>query len=112
MGPRRAVPGQADRRSPVRKCISLCAMAALALGIASAPRHLESRTAASPDFVHFEASHVHPATLTPAGDRLLVVNTPNDRLAVFDVTGPHPVLKYDLPVGLEPVVVAARSDSD
>ena len=41
-----------------------------------------------------------------------MVNTPNDRLAIFDVTGPRPVLTYDLPVGLEPVAVAARSDSE
>src|SRR5215813_15648481 len=96
----------------MRKVIVLIALGILAVGIASAPRHLESRTAASPDFVHFEAAHVHPATLTPGGDRLLVVNTPNDRLAVFDVTGPHPVKAFDLPVGLEPVAVAAPSDSE
>jgi YVTN family beta-propeller protein len=50
--------------------------------------------------------------LTPSGGRLLVVNTPNDRLAVFDVTGAHPVLLYDVPVGLEPVAVAAPTDSE
>ena len=96
----------------MRKSIVFIAMGVLAIGIGSASRRLESRVAASPDFVHFEASHVHPAALTPGGARLLVVNTPNDRLAIFDVTGTHPVKVFDLPVGLEPVAVAAQSDSE
>jgi YVTN family beta-propeller protein len=96
----------------MRHLAPLLALSILAVGLAIAPRHIASRTATSPDFVHFESGHVHPAALTPDGKRLLVVNTPNDRLAVFDVTGPQPVLLYDLPVGLEPVAVAARSDGE
>ena len=86
------------------------AIAALAIGIVSSPRHIVSRPAT--DFVHFESGHVHPAALTPSGDRLLVVNTPNARLAVFDVTGPQPVKLADVPVGLEPVSVAALTDAE
>jgi YVTN family beta-propeller protein len=96
----------------MRRSAPLLAILALAFGLAAAPRHLDSRTALSPDFVHFESAHVHPAVLTPSGGRLLVVNTPNDRLAVFDLMGARPVLRYDLPVGLEPVAVAAPSDSE
>jgi YVTN family beta-propeller protein len=96
----------------LRKSLPLFAIAALAIGIAAVPRHLASRIASSPDFVHFESAHVHPATLTPGGDRLLVVNTPDDRLSVFDVTGSHPVKIADIPAGLEPVSVAAPSDSE
>ena len=96
----------------MRHLAPLLALSILAVGLAIAPRHIASRTATSPDFVHFESGHVHPAALTPDGKRLLVVNTHNDRLAVFDVTGPQPVLLYDLPVGLEPVAVAARSDGE
>ena len=95
----------------MRRSAPLLAILTLAFGLAAAPRHLDSRTALSPDFVHFESAHVHPAVLTPSGGRLLVVNTPNDRLAVFDLMGARPVLRYDLPVGLEPVAVAAPSDS-
>src|SRR5258705_12501271 len=91
----------------MRRVIPCFAIAVLALGIASAPRHLDSRAAISPDFVHFESGHVHPAALTPSGNRLLVVNTANGRLAVFNVTGSSPVKLYDLPVRLEPVAVAA-----
>jgi len=87
----------------------------LALGIAAAPRHLASHTQsglASPsDFVHFESGHVHPACMTPSGGRLLVVNTPDNRLSVFDLGGPAPARVADIPVGLEPVSVAALDDS-
>ena len=96
----------------MRRWVPLFAVAVLALGLALAPRHIDSRAALSPDFVHFESGHVHPATLTPDGTRLLVVNTPNGRLAVFDVTGSHPVQVGDIPVGLEPVSVAAQSDGE
>jgi YVTN family beta-propeller protein len=83
----------------------------LAFGLAAAPRLLISRPAGSPDFVHFESSHVRPAVLTPSGDRLLVVNTPDGRLAVFDLTGETPWRIADISVGLEPVSVAALDDS-
>lgn len=84
-------------------------------GIAAAPHHLISRPQTSPDFVHFESAHVHPACLTPAGDRLLVVNTPDNRLSVFNLAaGPLSSSSRiaEIPVGLEPVSVAALSDSE
>jgi YVTN family beta-propeller protein len=68
-------------------------------------------TSTPSDVTHFESPHVRPAVLTPSGDRLLVVNTPEARLSVFDVTGTAPVRVGDLPVGLEPVAVNAFSDS-
>ena len=75
------------------------------------PRFLVSRTAISTDFVHFESAHVHPAALTPNRARLLVVNTPDNRLSVFDVTGAQPIRIAEVPVGLEPVSVAAQDDT-
>ncbi|MEO5618751.1 MAG: FlgD immunoglobulin-like domain containing protein, partial [Candidatus Eisenbacteria bacterium] len=88
---------------------------ALVAGLAAAPRHLISRVrsdlAGSSDFVHFESGHVHPAAMTPSGGRLLVVNTPDNRLSVFDLTGGAPVRIADIAVGLEPVSVAAVDDS-
>jgi DNA-binding beta-propeller fold protein YncE len=60
-------------------------------------------------YVNFEASQVHPIALTGAGDRLLVVNTPDGRLEVFDVAGDGSLAKsFSVPVGLEPVSVAWR----
>ena len=50
----------------------------LALGLcAAAP--------ADAGYTSFESSHVHPITLTPSGDRLLAVNTPDALLEVFAV---------------------------
>src|SRR5881396_1519244 len=96
------------RRVPI-----VLGLAALAAGLSVAPRHLISRTASSPGFVHFETGQVHPAVLTPSGDRLLVVNTPDGYLRVFDVASQdHPVKVDDIAVGLEPVSVACRSDSE
>ena len=73
----------------MRRTVAPIAIAALALGIALTPRYIISGPAT--DFIHFESGHVRPASLTPNGNRLLVVNTPNCRLAIFDVTGPRPV---------------------
>jgi len=88
---------------------------ALATGLAALPGALVSRPEAAlqgtSDFVHFESGPVHPATLTPSGGRLLVVNTPDDRLTVFDLAGATPARIAEIPVGLEPVSVAALDDS-
>jgi len=66
----------------------------------------------NPDFVHFESSHVHPASMTPDGSKLLVVNTSDNRLSVFDLTTPLPTRIAEIPVGLEPVSVAARTNGE
>src|SRR5947208_3091202 len=102
-----ATVGVIMRRAPL-----LLAITTLALGLLAWPRHLVSHVAVNPDFVHFESSHVHPAAMTPDGTRLLVVNTPDARLSVFDVTGASPVRIAEIPVGLEPVSVAARTNGE
>ena len=50
--------------------------------------------------------------LTPDGTRLLALNSPDASLSVFDVTGAAPVLTAEIPVGLEPVAVRARSNDE
>ncbi len=82
--------------------------------VALVATHAPVRThaTAGPDFVHFESGHVHPIAMTPNHARLLVVETPDARLAVFDVTGGTPVRVAEIPVGLEPVSVTARSDQE
>ena len=99
----------------MRRLAPLLAGMILLAGLAAAPHRLVSRTQTSPDFVHFESAHVHPACLTPSGDRLLVVNTPDNRLSVFILAGAPPSASNriaEIPVGLEPVSVAALSDSE
>src|SRR6185436_5176659 len=68
--------------------------------------------AAAQTFVNFETPHVHPLDLTPDGSRLLAVNTPDDRLEIFDVSGPAVTLVGAVPVGLDPVSVRARSNGE
>lgn len=69
--------------------------------------------AAASDFVHFEASHVHPLALSADRDRLYAVNTPESRLAIFGVgeRGELTLLR-EVPVGLEPVSVVRRPRSE
>jgi len=98
----------------MRRLALLLAVVVLVFGVASAPRHLQSRTATNPDFVHFESGQVRPVAFTPSHDRLLVLNTPDDRLTVFDLTQGPPTRNTriaEIPVGLEPVSVCALDDS-
>jgi YVTN family beta-propeller protein len=68
---------------------------------------------ASANYVNFESSHVHPIDLTPSGGRLLAVNTPDARLEVFAVAPDGSLARQaSIPVGLEPVTVVARTDSE
>lgn len=64
------------------------------------------------DFRHWESPHVHPLAMTPDGARLLAVNTPDHRLELFDLTSGAPVWTASVPVGLEPVSVRARTDTE
>jgi len=70
-------------------------------------------TTAQGAYVNFESSHVHPIALTPSGAKLLAVNTPDATLEVFTVDGAgNLVFDATIPVGLEPVTVVARTDSE
>lgn len=73
------------------------------------PASLRGETPQS--FVNWESPHVHPLDLTPGGARLLAVNTPDNRLEVFDVTNGVPAQAASIPVGLDPVSVRAFSDT-
>jgi YVTN family beta-propeller protein len=69
--------------------------------------------AATPSFVTFESGQVRPLALSPDQTRLFAVNTPDNRLELFDVS-PSGDLTHSgsVPVGLEPVAVAARSNGE
>src|SRR2546425_211960 len=64
--------------------------------------------------VPFESGQVRPLALSPAGTRLFAVDTPDDRLEVFAVDGTTGDLTHSatVPVGLEPVAVAARTNTE
>src|SRR5437867_553805 len=67
---------------------------------------------AQPSFVNWENPHVHPLDFTPDRAHLLAVNTPDNRLEIFDVSDGGVVLAASIPVGLDPVSVRARSDTE
>jgi YVTN family beta-propeller protein len=62
-------------------------------------------------FVNWETPPVHPVEMTHDGTTLLVTNTADARLEVFTRGGALPVWTASIPVGLEPVSVRARSNS-
>jgi DNA-binding beta-propeller fold protein YncE len=59
-----------------------------------------------------ESGQVRPLAMSPDKSKLFVVNTPNNTLDVFSITGAGLSLIARVPVGLEPVAVAARSDNE
>jgi DNA-binding beta-propeller fold protein YncE len=65
-------------------------------------------------FTTFESGHVRPLALSPDGTRLFAVNTPDDHLEIFLVEAGTGTLTHEtsVPVGLEPVAVAARSNTE
>src|SRR5262249_16716830 len=104
-------PGR-NRRPTMRRplAVLLATVTAVALVPAPAPRGAATRTQAATDSLHFESGQVHPLALTPDGKRLLAVNTADDQLTVFSLLGPVPSPVAEIPVGLEPVSVAVRSN--
>jgi len=75
------------------------------LALAAAPAD-----AGQPSFVNWESPHVHPIDVTPDETRLLAVNTPDNRLEIFDITGDVPASVGAVAVGLDPVSVRALDD--
>jgi YVTN family beta-propeller protein len=87
-------------RSAHRLIISASAVIALAAGSAAA------------SFVNFETGQVRPLALSPDGTRLFAANTPDNRLEIFRVVADGVVREGSVPVGLEPIAVAARTDAE
>ena len=63
-------------------------------------------------FWHFESGQVRPLAMSPDGSRLFAVNTPDNHLEIFNITPAGLEWLESVPVGLEPVAVAARSDNE
>src|SRR5260370_14714146 len=83
-----------------------------AVALLSAPLLTGSARAAPPNFIEFESGHVRPIAMSPSGTQLFAVNTPNDTLEIFNVTPQGLVFQARVPVGLEPVAVAARNNGE
>jgi DNA-binding beta-propeller fold protein YncE len=87
---------------------------ALALSIAVGVLLASTRpTRALGSFVEFESGQVRPLALSPDGSKLFAVNTPDNRLEIFDVDGSGNLAPAgSVPVGMEPVAVAARTNTE
>jgi hypothetical protein len=69
--------------------------------------------AQTPSFVNFESPQAHSIAISQSGEQLFAVNTPGSSLAVYSVKErANPKLKREIPVGLEPVSVAQRSEGE
>jgi YVTN family beta-propeller protein len=71
-------------------------------------RVVTARMPADVDFRNYEVGHVHPIALNAAGTQLYAVNTPEGRLAIFNVAGGNLSFAGDVPVGLDPMSLALR----
>src|SRR5262249_24189041 len=71
-----------------------------------------ARSSTASSFTLFESGQVRPLALSPDGRRLFAVNTPDNRLEMFRIEGHRLVHTGSVPVGLEPVAVAAGSERE
>jgi DNA-binding beta-propeller fold protein YncE len=67
---------------------------------------------ASASYVLFEGGQVRPLALSPDGSRLFAVNSPDNRLEIFAVSGAGLTKTGSVEVGMEPVAVAARNNNE
>src|SRR5262249_19797339 len=65
-------------------------------------------TAWGSSFYEFESGQVRPLALSPDGTKLYAVNTPDNRVEIFDVAVSGLTHSGSVPVGLEPVAVAVH----
>src|SRR5260370_41144435 len=83
-----------------------------AVALLSATLLAGSARATPPNFIEFESGHVRPIALSPSGTQLFAVHTPNGTLEIFNVTPQGLVCQSRVPVGPEPVAVAARNNGE
>src|SRR2546430_7125883 len=95
-------------RITILVCLSLAAVWLVSRDLS----RVVSAQGAPGTFRNFEGPQIHPLALTPDGTRLLAVNTPNATLSIFQLVSGSPVLTAEIPVGLEPVSVAARTNRE
>jgi len=81
----------------------------LAIALAAA---FASSAQAQPDYTLFESDPVRPIALSPDGQRVFLVDRPGGRLEIFDLSTGFAVPQASVPVGLEPVAVAARNNDE
>ena len=81
-------------------------------GVDRPAEHSSTAAITSPSFVEFESGQVRPVALSPDGTHLFAVNTPNGSLEIYNVGDAGLAFAARVPVGLEPVAVAARDNAE
>jgi len=69
-------------------------------------------TAQAQNYTLFESGPVRPLAMSPDGTKLFACNIPDGRLEIFAVSSGGLSLIGSVPVGLEPVAVAARTNGE
>src|SRR5215470_8078054 len=90
--------------APARFALLLASLCLPAVALASG--------SPSGSFVNFESGQVRPLALSPDGSRVFATNTPDNRLEIFSATASGLSHTGSVPVGLEPVAVAARTNTE
>ena len=85
------------------QCLLLTAFALPTPGPAQVP---------STAFANFEGRQTAPLRLSPDGKFLFAVNTADARVSVFNISQSPPLLAKEIPVGIEPVSVNARTNDE
>ncbi len=99
-------------RSPRHWFLALVAMFSLVWAIRSFSLRSVSASSSGPPFVAFESGQVRPLAISPDGETLFAVNTPNGTLEIFSLASGLPTFQARVPVGLEPVAVAVRNNNE
>jgi len=93
-------------------------LAACSSGSESVPQNTDVKsgykfTTTTPSgFVAFESGQVRPLAMSVDGKNLFAVNTPDNRLEIYKITATALVHQSSVPVGMEPVALAARSNGE
>ena len=67
---------------------------------------------AQTDWINWESPPVHPIDITPDGTLLVAVNTADGQLEVDDISTGVPIHLASISVGIDPVSVRVRNDSE
>ncbi|MBL9127823.1 MAG: hypothetical protein JNL97_09260 [Verrucomicrobiales bacterium] len=77
---------------------------------------VRSSSSSGAGLVHFEARQTHPLERSKDGSRLLALDSVRGRVVVFDIRGVaqggRPIRIAEIPTGLEPVSVRARTEDE
>jgi len=107
---RRAAPQQIRAKAWVAASWILIGMCAFIFS--PLPDKHVSAASNGPSFLEFESGQVRPIAISPDGNKLFAANTPNGTLEIFNITSSGLAFQTRVPVGMEPVAIAARTNNE